>query len=671
MFDYLRFMILGLGAGAIIAAVALGLTLTYRASGVINFAQGAMASWVSYTYYSLRVAGELPIFPLPWLPLKIQVSSVPMGVAPAFICSILIAALCGYAFYYLVFRPLRTAPALAKIVASVGIMLMVQSAIVLIYGAGQRSLPPLLPIEPLKFWNIAIGQDRLVLVILVLLATTLLWALYKHTEFGRKTRAAAENEKLAILMGISVDRVAVQNWVLGSVLAGMIGILVSPVTGLTPSGLTLIVVPALAAALLARFSSFWIAAFSGLAIGMAQSALLLVQLRVSWWPDLGLDKALPFLIIVVAMLVMGRSLPGRGQIETRSLPDAFAPVMTRARIARTVALIVIAGAAVIMLPYEYRGALNNTFIGVLLSLSLVVITGFAGQIGLAQMTLAGFAAFALSTLQMKAGLSLLPSMILAVLASTLVGVIFALPALRTRGATLAIVTLAGGLAIQQTLFTRDGWFGATTSKSVPTPSLFGVEFGPQSLSWLGDGMIPDPLFGLVLLGVCSLTCIAVMRLRRSHLGISMLAVRANERASAAVGINVAQVKIAAFGIGGLIAGVGGVAFAYNLSSYTARSFDIFTSLGLLAIAYLGGISTVGGAIWGGVMYTQGLAVVLTDQLFDVGRYEGYIAGISLIVTAVMYGEGIDGANRALGLSISKYFARVRKRRHVVGSEQGV
>jgi branched-chain amino acid transport system permease protein len=654
--DYLKFLVLGLGSGAIIAAVALGLTLTYRASGVINFAQGAMASWVAYTYYSLRTEGALPLFPLPWLPSKLQISG-PLDAAPAIVCAMLVAVCLGYLTYYLVFRPLRTAPALAKIVASVGIMLMIQSAIVLNYGAGQRSLPAILPIDTVRFLGIAIGKDRLILVGLVLFATALLWGLYRHTEFGRKTRAAAENETLAVLMGISVDRLATFNWILGSVLAGLVGIFVSPVTGLTPSGLTLVVIPALAAALLARFSSFWVAAFAGLAIGMGQSVLLLVQLRVTWWPDIGLDKAMPFLIIVASILVLGRNLPGRGQIERRSLPEAFAPVLTKLRLLNYSLLVVGAAVTTIWLPYEYRSALNNTYIGVILALSLVVITGFAGQIGLAQMTLAGFAAFALSTFQTRFGLPMPLSVLLAVFCSACVGVIFALPALRTRGASLAIVTLAGGMAIQQTFFTREGWFGAVTSKSVAAPKVFGFEFGPQSVSGIGDGMIPDPVFGLALLLVCTVACIGVMRLRRSHLGAAMLAVRANERASAAAGINVAAVKITAFGIGGLLAGLGGVAFAFNLASYTAKSFDIFTSLGLLALTYLGGISTVGGAVWAGLMYTQGLSVVLIDNLFDVGRYEGYIAGVSLVLTAVLYGEGIDGANRAFLKSMKSAFTR--------------
>jgi branched-subunit amino acid ABC-type transport system permease component len=656
--DYLRFLILGLGSGAIIAAVALGLTLTYRASGVINFAQGAMASWVAYTYYSLRTEGSIPLFPMPWLTTKLQLGG-PMSVMPAITCSLLVAIILGYLSYYLVFRPLRTAPALAKIVASVGMMLMIQSAIVLNYGGGQRSLPAILPINTISFAGVTIGQDRLILVGLVLAVTLLLWALYRHTEFGRKTRAAAESERLAVLLGISVDRQASVNWVLGSVLAGLIGIFVSPVTGLTPSGLTLIVIPSLAAALLARFSSFWIATFAGLAIGMGQSALMLVQLRVSWWPDVGLDKAIPFLIIVGAILLLGRSLPGRGQVEARSLPEAFAPQLTVLRLANYGCMFLFAVVATVWMPYEYRAALNNTYIGVTLALSLVVITGFAGQLGLAQMTLAGFAAFALSTFQTRFGLPMPASIALAVMSSACIGVIFALPALRTRGSSLAIVTLAGGMAIQQTFFTRDGWFGAVTSKSVSAPQLFGFEFGPQSVSRIGDGMIPDPMFGLVLLGLCTVCCIGVMRLRRSHLGAAMLAVRANERASAAAGVNVAAVKIAAFGVGGVLAGLGGVAFAYNLSSYTAKSFDIFTSLGLLALTYLGGISTVGGAIWAGLMYTQGLTVVLMDNLFEIGRYEGYIAGLSLIITAVMYGEGIDGANRAFFRSVRKLCRRFR------------
>jgi len=227
------------------------------------------------------------------------------------------------------------------------------------------------------------------------------------------------------------------------------------------------------------------------------------------------------------------------------------------------------------------------------------------------------------------------------------GLIAALPSLRTRGASLAVITLASGLAIEEIFFKRPGWFGLSrTNKVAPTPEAVGLEFGPSSSFFLGDDKIPTGGFGLFLLVLTAACCVGVMRLRRSRLGEQMLAVRANERAAAAAGVNVAMVKLTAFGISSALAGLGGALTAYKLGTYTGASFGIFVSLGVLAFAYLGGISTVGGAITAGTLFAEGIGIIATNEWFiDVGSYTAYVAGFFLIATAVFNNEGIDGFQR--------------------------
>ena len=266
MGDVLRFMILGIGTGSIVAALALGLVVIYRSSGVINFGYGAMAAWIAYTFNSLQVDGDVPIPPLPnpvapfealfnieILDLPTHVSlGASLGFAPAAAVSIALAAILGLLAHLLVFRPLRFAPVLAKVVASIGIMLFLQAAIVLRFGSRPQVIDPVLPNDTVSWFGAVIPVDRYLLLGIVAMLTVGMMLLYRFTRFGLATRAAAENERFATLLGINADRQAGANWIIASILAGLMGILASPIIGLTPNQLTLLVIPALGAALARR-----------------------------------------------------------------------------------------------------------------------------------------------------------------------------------------------------------------------------------------------------------------------------------------------------------------------------------------------------------------------------------------------------------------------------------
>lgn len=655
-----NFALLGLGSGAVVASVALGLVLTYRASGVVNFAQGAMASWSVYTFYSLTDNGSIPLPPIPFVPSSVSLGG-PWAIFPAVLGALVVAAVLGFVVYVLVFRPLRKAPVLAKIAAAVGVMLVLQAALVINFGFRDRTVKNVVPDSPVDWFGIRIGVDRYILLVVVILVTVLLGIIFTRTRFGLSVRAAAEDERSAVFIGIPADRLAAITWVMASVLAAFVGILAAAITGLTPTLLTLVVVPALAAALVAGFRSFAIAAGVGIGIGVAQSLLLLAEVRVDGWPRISLGTALPFVIIAAVMLITGRGLPERGSADSHDLPAAFAPLLTRWRWYSYGGFVLLVYVLVVFAPFEFRAALNATMIGVLLALSVVVVTGLAGQISLAQMVLAGLSAFTVATVGTDLGFGFVVTLPAAAIVAVAAGFLFGLPALRTRGSSLAILTLAAGVAVQDIVLTREGWFGAAKSRSAPTPEILGIEFGTDSPFPLGDGTIPTPPFGLLLLTVTVLSCVLIMRLRRSPLGIQMLSVRANERAAASAGVNVSAIKLAAFAIAAGLAGVGGAMIAYNQGSFAARPFDVWASLALLAIAYLGGISTVGGAVWAGTLAAGGILVVLQQRFYDAGQYTAYVAGIGLLITVVLYPQGIDGAVRATIASIG-----VRLRRSGLG-----
>ena len=257
MTDYLYYLLVGCGAGAIIAVFALGLVITHLGSGIVNFAHGATAMWITYVYADLRNGAY--VLPIPGLPDRYHFGH-DVGYRWALTLSMLTAVAIGLLEYLLVFRPLRTAPALAKVVASVGLLIVFTS---LVEGRfADKITIRVNEILPKKSVTLAEGltipRDGLWLAVVALVITLLLWLLYRFTRFGLATRAAAECEKGAVLLGYSPDLLAGVNLVIATVVAGLIGILASPLLQLSASIYTFgFLIPALGAALIGRFRHFW------------------------------------------------------------------------------------------------------------------------------------------------------------------------------------------------------------------------------------------------------------------------------------------------------------------------------------------------------------------------------------------------------------------------------
>ena len=248
--DHVASLLLGLGSGGVFAALALALVITYRASGVVNFATGAMALYVAYTYAGLR-KGEL-LVPIPGLPKTVDLGQE-LGFWPAVAVSMVVAALLGALLYVLVFRPLRDAPPLAKAVASLGVLVVIQGVLAIRQGTKAVSVAPIFPVERWELGSVIILSDRFYLAVTVVVLALVLAAGYRYTRFGLLTRATAESQTGAYVSGVSPDRIALVNWMISAMVAGIAGILIAPVSPLTPVTYTLFVVPALAAAVVGRF----------------------------------------------------------------------------------------------------------------------------------------------------------------------------------------------------------------------------------------------------------------------------------------------------------------------------------------------------------------------------------------------------------------------------------
>ena len=630
MNEILLFLLLGLGTGATIAAIAVGIVVTYRGSGFINLAAGAIAMLAGFSFWALRT-GELGF-----------TVGAPVAVALSYAFVVLVTVVIEVAVY----RPLRSAAPLAKLVASLGVLLTAQAVMLLAFGTSQHPQPTIIPIRVIRMLDAAVPLSAFVLSGMVVAMTLVLWALYRWTRFGLATRAASENDVAARLAGLSPNELSLANSMLASLVLGTLGIFAGSVAALDTTTLPFLVVPALAAALFARLTSLTIACACGLAIGMAESLIEYASTK-TWFPTSagvawpGVKELLVFALIVAAMFLRGASLPTRGELVEQRLPDVPRPEHAYALAIPSTLLCAI---ALVVLPFDFRQALTNSLIGIVMALSLVVITGFVGQISVVQLALAGVAGFTVSHLAVDAGIGFPLAPLAGVAAALLLGLVTAVSALRVRGVALAVVTIAAAVAVFNFGFVNPTWGGGATGSPVPDPKLFGINLGPTA-SFRGlDGNLPSPVFGWVALAAAVLLSLLVISVRRGILGQRMLAVRSNERAAAGAAVDVRNVKLIAFGISALIAGVAGTLYAYNFGSVSADRFSVPLALSLIAFAYAGGITLVSGAVFAGLIAAQGIMPYALDKWFGLsGNWFLLFGGLVLIFTLIQNPEGVAGS----------------------------
>ena len=579
--------------------------LIHRVSGVVNLAQGALAMAATYLYVEL--ARELR----PSLSLALAVGA---------------ATVAGLVAHALVFRPVASAPALAGVVASVGLLAVLQATATLVFGTDSRAVPAVLPARPVHVAGLTVPADRLLLATVVTACGILLWAVGRFTRVGLAARAAAADRTSLALLGWSPDALAAGSWAVAGALAALAGILAGPVTALDPTTSSLLVIPALAAAVVGRMSSFGLTVAAGLALGAVQSELVLLQQRHEWLPRSGLRESLPFLVIVAGLALGGGRRLDRSAAPSWQLPRAGEP---RHPLAAAAVLVAVATGSLVAVSGGDRLSLVNSLIAVVLCLSLVVLTGYAGQVSLAQMAFAGIAGFSLAGLAGRLELSLALAVPLAVAAAAAAGVVVSLPALRLRGVSLAVVTLAAAVAVEDLLF-RSSALGGVAGAAVPGPVLG----GPTALP-----------FGLGALGAAAAAGLGVVALRRGRLGRRFLAVRADDRAARAVGVDASSARVAACALSAALAGVGGVLLGLSQGQLSFGSFGVLASLSLLAVAYVGGIATVAGAVVGGLLVADGVVFRVLDRLLGLGPYQLLAGGLGLVAVAVLRPDGLAGTRR--------------------------
>jgi sulfate-transporting ATPase len=632
----LRFVLLGMATGALTALVALSIVIVYRVSGVLNFSAAALGAIGAFVCYTLR-----------------DDHGWPAGMALA--AGLAIGVALGM-FTYAVMAVLRDTSLLSRLIATLALLSAAQSFMLVVWSNQLSAPASLLPDRSIVLiGDLRITQDRLILIGLALVLAGVLRAVYSGTLFGLATSAVSENRRVAAIARWAPNRIEFANYVIAGFLSALAAILLAPIIGLNAAVLSIAVLPALAAALVGRFSSFALTVLAAMLIGVIQSEISLFQ------PDLahafgvsvpsltGLTEAVPLIIILIVTVFSGRVRPSRGETAARL------PLPGSGRIARLPFAIALAGGIglIVGVP-SYADALVVTFgIGIIIA-SVVVVSGYAGQLSLCQYALAGFGAWAAARAANSWDLPFPVAVVIGVIVAVVVGVLVALPAIRTRGVTLAIVTLALSLVFSALIFQNASVTGGFEGIRVKSPEIFGYQLDPFAH--------PQRYAALMLIALLVVSLI-VANLRVGSTGRQMIAVRSNERAAAALGINVVGVKLYAFAVGAGIAAVGGILLAFRQTNVQFSSFDVFGSILLVQYAVIGGLGWISGVVLGASAAPGAIATRITNDLLpnleNVAAWIAIFSAIGVVQLLRRAPDGVASMWASMGGRLARFARRPR------------
>jgi ABC-type branched-subunit amino acid transport system ATPase component/ABC-type branched-subunit amino acid transport system permease subunit len=626
----LQFALLGLGAGAAYALLGQGIVLIYRGSGLLNFAQGGIAMVSAQIFYGLREGHHV-------------------SAAVAMVSALGVAGGIGAVMQLVVLRRLKNASSLARTMSTLALLGVTLGVGTVAWNASGQStgrvVTGILPTGTFNFGDgLVIGQDRIVLLGLALVLTIGCWQIYQRTRYGLATSAIAENQQAAVALGWSSDFIATMNWVVGSVLAGIAGIVLAPIAGLSVTALALTVIPGLAAALVGQFSSFWLVLAGGLGLGVLQAEMER-YVHAAGWAD-----AVPFLVVIALVVLRGRPLPVRGDPLDR--PIAVGSGRIRLRV--LVPVVVGTGVVVGGLSESWALAASSSFLMGIVALSIVLLTGYAGQISLTQLTIAGIGAITAGNLSSHFGFSFVPAVVLGAVCAGLVGVLVGMPALRTRGVNLAVVTLGLSLVIEEVVFGNPQLNGGATGVvTVGSPRLFGIPL---------DQLHHSAGFAVVAMIAFVGCAIAVANIRRGPTGRRLLALRSNERAAATSGVQVFGSKLYAFGLAATIAGLAGALSAFQFPVLSLGNYTTVGSIFALLGTAIGGIGYMFGAIFGGLATTGG-GIVQQALSYQHGSLAQYLALGSALssLTVIMFAPSGLGHMLAQAIGSRRWPLRRRQR----------
>ena len=613
MEHFLGFAIPGVPYGCTYAIVAVGLVLTYQATGVFNFAYGAQAYVSAYAFTKL-----------------VQNQHMPVGVA--FVLSVLVLApLLGLAFDRLLFSKIPNSNTMAKLVTGISLFVGIPSLLSVLFGNANTYSPPSILFDPntvyFRVFGTPVNGIYITTVVTTVVILIALVALMRFTSLGLQMRGAVESRRLIELDGVNAGRVVGVAWMISGVMAGLAGVLLAPIYGeLQFSDYAALMVAAFAAAAWAVLRSMPIAALVAVLMGVVATTLQGYLPVSSVWSSAVLTS-LPFIVLVAALLIVPglRTLDSTkdplSSVDPPTPPSAAtirAPQLEKfARVGWYVLLGAFVVSMLTWLPTTWENVFNAGLVYSTVFLSITLITGMGGQLSLAQATLAGVGAFTAAQLANHLGLNLLLGGLVGAVAAALVAVVLAFASVRLRGLGLALLTIAAALFFDYTVFPQ---LTSTNGAALIVK--------PE---WVGLGIAnPNGHAFFVLAMVILLACIAVVKLvRKGTTGRFLGAMRGSETASAGMGINLRWQHIVVFAISGAVAGIGGTMLSIQQQQVNPQLFVYEISLVFVVVVVTTGASTVEGAVQAGFGF-----VVLQQLLTYVPARLG---GNSLVVVFFAFG----------------------------------
>jgi branched-subunit amino acid ABC-type transport system permease component len=659
--DFVTYAVRALPLGSVFALMAVGIVLTYKTSGVLNLAYAAQAYVSAAVFFDLRDRHEWPL-------------------VPALVISVLVVApLLGLLLDRALFRHLRSASQLAKLVTSLGLLVALPQITLIWFGKGASFNPPAIgdlthiirlgaytsSVDGIETQQhiVNLDQHQLVTVVVAAVLVAGLSALFRWSPIGLQMRAVVESARLTELSGVNADRVSAFAWMLSSVFAGLAGVLLAPLFAqLNSADFFTLLVAALAAAAFGRLSSIPLTFLGAMLLAIAMQVLGNTLPEGSVITQ-NLRPALPFVALILLLLFW----PGlrRGPELTDPLsgvePPPPAPAATeRTRgltiATRTLAVVVVGGFTIVamtVLDSYWLGQMTAAVILAVIFLSITVITGMGGLMSLCQATFVGVGMYGTAQVVNEWGLDVFSAILVGTVIAGVVGALVALPALRVGGIYLALVTLAFAIAFETVIAPQPWANGGSQILRVPRPAMGPIDFGGNRA------------FLILCMVMLAIVGVAVILLRVGTTGRFLDALRGSESAATSIGINPARAKIVAFSVSAAIAGFGGgllVAQTGNVPAAQSRSLYFFGLVWVVLVVTIGARS-VQAAITAAVGFIL-LPEILKNWFGLDPQWAVALFGLGAL-TYAKHPEGILEANTRSSL---RFVQRLRHREPVSTAE---
>ncbi|MEX2539957.1 MAG: ABC transporter permease [Actinomycetota bacterium] len=612
-------LVQGMVIGGLTALIAFGIALIYRSNRIVNFAQGDLGA-VPASLAVLLIVG-------PGLPYAL---ALPIGVAAA----VVLGAFIEFIFIRRFFR----APRLVLTVVTIGLAQLLALGGILLPNAFDITTPPQSFPSPFDF-HFAIGQtifrgNDVLAMVAVPVCIVALVAFFRFTNIGIAVRGSAENADRAFLLGIPVKRIQTVVWVVATVLAALAVFLRAGIVGL-PIGNVLgpsILVRALAAAVMARMERLPTIFGASLLLGVLESAIIFHTGR-----SILVDPIL-FVVVLGALLLQRRGEVARTDetsswkvaSEFRGIPRELIRIPEVAWGRRALMGLIVVF-ALLMPVFMSESQINLAAVIVILSIvgvSLVVLTGWAGQVSLGQVAFMGIGAAVGGFITTRWHWDLALALVAAGVVGAAAAMIIGLPALRIRGLFLAVITLAFALATSSYLLNRE-FFGWLPVERFERPLLLGR-----------ISVATEDRYYYFALGGLTLAVFAVRGLRRSRTGRALIGIRENERAAQAFGVSAVGAKLTAFAVSGFIAAFAGALFVHHQQVLGIQAYGVERSFQVFIMTVVGGIGSVPGAILGAV-FIEGFQYIRNVFPDTIRNLLGFLTGpIGVIVVLMLVPGGL-------------------------------